>query len=160
MAGVGGLFERLDWGEQFEKWWLSGLLGLIVGGMGVGMIGLFEIRLPAALTVFNPTSETRRRPVLYGRLHRRALNPCTGPLLGATVAWTATQPPVLAFLTLLVMGAGMASVLLLTAKPNWLSALPRSGPGSVLLKQVMGMLLVAVAIWFLGNAGAGLLPSA
>ena len=26
--------------------------------MGVGMIGLFEIRLPAALTVFNPTSET------------------------------------------------------------------------------------------------------
>ena len=50
--------------------------------------------------------------------------------------------------------------LLLTAKPNWLSALPRSGPGSVLLKQVMGMLLVAVAIWFLGNAGAGLLPAA
>ena len=23
MAGVGGLFERLDWGEQFEKWWLA-----------------------------------------------------------------------------------------------------------------------------------------
>lgn len=37
MAGVGGLFERLDWGEQFEKWWLSGLLGLIVGGMGIGI---------------------------------------------------------------------------------------------------------------------------
>ena len=81
--------------------------------------------------------------------------------VGSDGCLTATQPPVLAFLTLLVMGAGMAfPYLLLTAKPNWLSALPRSGPGSVLLKQVMGMLLVAVAIWFLGNAGAGLLPSA
>ena len=161
MAGVGGLFERLDWGEQFEKWWLSGLLGLIVGGMGVGMIGLFEIRLPAALTVFNPTSETAGGSFFMGVFTAVLSTPCTGPLLGATVAWTATQPPVLAFLTLLVMGAGMAfPYLLLTAKPNWLSALPRSGPGSVLLKQVMGMLLVAVAIWFLGNAGAGLLPSA
>ena len=161
MAGVGGLFERLDWGEQFEKWWLSGLLGLIVGGMGVGMIGLFEIRLPAALTVFNPTSETAGGSFFMGVFTAVLSTPCTGPLLGATVAWTATQPPVLAFLTLLVMGAGMAfPYLLLTAKPNWLSALPRSGPGSVLLKQVMGMLLVAVAIWFLGNAGAGLLPAA
>ena len=161
MAGVGGLFERLDWGQQFEKWWLSGLLGLIVGGMGVGMVGLFEIRLPAALTVFNPTSETASGSFFMGVFTAVLSTPCTGPLLGATVAWTATQSPALAFLTLLVMGAGMAfPYLLLTARPNWLSALPRSGPGSVLLKQVMGLLLVAVAIWFLGNAGAGLLPSA
>ena len=46
------------------------------------------------------------------------------------------------------------SVFVVDGQPNWLSALPRSGPGSVLLKQVMGMLLVAVAIWFLGNARA------
>ena len=83
--------------------------------------------------------------------------PCTGPLLGATVAWTATQKPMVAFLTLVVMGVGMAApYIVLTAFPKLLQKLPKTGAGSELLKQIMGALMVAVAIWFLGTAATAL----
>jgi thiol:disulfide interchange protein len=103
--------------------------------------------------MFNPQSETASGSFFMGVFTAILSTPCTGPLLGATIAWVATQPSIIAFLTLLVMGVGMAfPYVLLTAKPAWLERLPRTGPGSELVKQVMGLLLLAVATWFLGTA--------
>jgi thiol:disulfide interchange protein len=52
----------------------------------------------------------------------------------------------------IVMGVGMAfPYVILTANPKWIDRIPKSGPGSELVKQVMGILLIAAAWFFLAN---------
>lgn len=153
MAGLVSGIERMNWGDQFQNWWLNALIGVVVAAMGLGMMGLFAIKLPQFLYMFNPQSETAGGSFFMGVFTAILATPCTGPLLAATVVWVATQPQLVAFLTLVVMGVGMAfPYVLLTAKPGWLERLPRTGPGSELLKQVMGMLLLSVAAYFVGTA--------
>ena len=157
MAGLVVGIERIDWGDQFQNWWLNVLLGLIVGTLGIGMLGIFTIRLPKMLYLFNQQSDTNSGSFCMGLLTAVLSTPCTGPLLGATVAWTTSQSATIAFTTLLTMGCGMAApYVLLTARPLWLERIPRTGPGSELIKQVMGLLLLAVAIWFVGNGVSGM----
>ena len=157
MAGLVGGIERMDWGKHFENWWLNAIIALIILAMGVGMMGVFEIRLPAFLSSFSPQSDSAKGSFFMGVFTAILSTPCTGPLLGATVAWTATQPPAIAFTTLVVMGAGMAfPYIVLTAFPKLLQRMPKAGPGSEVLKQVMGLLMLAVAVWFGGTALASL----
>ena len=42
--------------------------------------------------------------------------------------------------------------LLMSARPNWVKKMPKTGPASVLVKQVMGLLMLAVAAFFLGTS--------
>jgi thiol:disulfide interchange protein DsbD len=47
--------------------------------------------------------------------------------------------------------------LILSAKPEWIESMPRTGPASDLIKQVMGLLLLAAAAYFTGAGLAGLM---
>ena len=153
MAGLISGIERLDWGEMFQHWYVTGPIGILIGGMAIGLLGVFTIRLPQFLYMFNPQSDTVKGSFFMGMFTALLSTPCTGPLLGATIAWTAVQPSSIAFLTLLLMGVGMAfPYVLLTAKPAWLDRMPKAGPGSALVKEVMGLLLLAVGVWFVGTA--------
>jgi cytochrome c biogenesis protein CcdA/DsbC/DsbD-like thiol-disulfide interchange protein len=157
IAGLVVGAKKLDWGDQFQNWWFNAAIGLVVLIMAVGMLGMYAIRLPQFLYMFNPQSDTLVGSFWMGLFAAILSTPCTGPLLGATIAWVATQTASIAFLTLVIMGVGMAfPYVLLTAKPSWLAKVPRTGPGSELVKQVMGLLLIAVAIYFIGNAAVGL----
>jgi thiol:disulfide interchange protein len=54
------------------------------------------------------------------------------------------------------IGVGMAMpYLLLSAKPSLVKRMPRTGPASELVKQVMGLLMIAVAVFFMGPPIAG-----
>ena len=56
------------------------------------------------------------------------------------------------------LGTGMAlPYLVLSAKPEWIDRMPRTGPASDLIKQVMGLLLLAAAAYFIGAGLAGLM---
>lgn len=151
IVGLIGGIEKMDWGEMYSIWWFAGSIGLIVGLMGLGMLGLFSIRLPQFVYMFNPQSDKASGSFFMGVFTAILSTPCTGPLLGATIAWLLLQNQFIAFMTFLVMGVGMAfPYVLLTAKPSLLERLPRTGPGSELIKQVMGLLLMAVAVFFIG----------
>lgn len=138
--------QKQDWGQIFTNRWFTIIMASIVLIMGVGMMGLFTLRLPQAVYMVNPSSETTTGNFLMGVLTAILSTPCTGPLLGATIAWAATQPPWIALATLVVMGLGMASpYALLIAFPSLVAKLPKAGPGGELLKQVLGLVLIAVA---------------
>jgi thiol:disulfide interchange protein DsbD len=78
--------------------------------------------------------------------------PCTAPFMGSAAAWAATQNPVITLVTFGAIGAGMAlPYLILSAAPGLVSRMPRTGPASELIKQVMGLLMIAVAVFFLGT---------
>jgi len=146
-----------DWGAIFAYWWVNLILGGFIAVMGLGMLGLFSMNLPQAVYMFNPQSDSLRGSFLTGMFAGVLSTPCTGPLLGATIAWLLTQGALLGMLTFVVMGIGMAApYVLLTAKPSWLSKVPHSGPGSELVKQVMGLLLIGVSMFFFGVGVRGL----
>ena len=152
---MGGLItgmEKLQWGEFFQFWWANLLLGLIILVMALGMFGAFSTNLPDWVYMFNPQSDSAKGSFMLGILTAVLATPCAGPLLGAALTWAATQPAWLAMMMFIFMGIGMAlPYVILTANPKWLDKMPKSGPGSELVKQVMGILLIAAAVFFLGS---------
>ncbi len=144
--------ETQDWGQIFSSPWFAMAMALIVGVMGLGMMGLFTMRLPKAVYMVNPAGDTIQGNFMMGVLTAILSTPCTGPFLGATIAWAVTQPRWVGMTTFIVMGLGMAfPYALLIAFPKLIDRMPRSGPGGELLKQVMGLVLLAVAAFLASN---------
>jgi thiol:disulfide interchange protein len=151
VAGLVVGLGRLEWGQIFSYWPVSVALGVVIALMGLGMFGMFTVRLPRQVYLFDASHETITGNFLLGILTAVLSTPCTGPMLGATIAWAIRQSAWLSLATFAVMGVGMAlPYALLTANPKWINRLPRAGPASELLKQAMGLLLLAVAAFFFG----------
>ncbi len=144
--------QKFDWGQIFT---LPGFvigMSLLVGAMGLGMLGLFDVKLPNFVYAVNPTGDSVTGNFVGGLLTGILAVPCTGPMLGATTAWILTQPASVGLLTFSVMGLGMASpYALLMAFPKLVEKMPRGGAGGELLKQVIGGFMIAVAIFLAGN---------
>jgi thiol:disulfide interchange protein DsbD len=76
--------------------------------------------------------------------------------MGAAAAWATTQSPAITLSTFSAIGIGMAlPYLLLSGFPSLVKRMPRTGPASELIKQVMGLLLLAAGGYFLGTGLAG-----
>ena len=76
---------------------------------------------------------------------------CTAPLLGPAIGFALAQPPPIVFTFFATIAAGMAlPYFLLTLNPGWMRFLPKPGMWMVRVKQVMGVLVLATALWF-GN---------
>src|SRR4029453_17262840 len=80
---------------------------------------------------------------------------CTAPFIGPVLGFAVTQPPPQIVLIFLAMAAGMSlPYFLLTWKPAWMRFLPKPGMWMERFKQLMGFVLLAVAVWLLGVFGA------
>jgi thiol:disulfide interchange protein DsbD len=129
--------------------------GVFMLAMGLGMFGLFNVRLPQAVYLVNPKNETVPGAFLFGIMTAILSTPCTAPFGGAAMAWAAFQPAATTLATFAAIGAGMAlPYMLLAANPRWVKRMPRTGPASELIKQLMGALILAVAAYFVGQAVA------
>jgi thiol:disulfide interchange protein DsbD len=148
MAFISG-FKAIN--TLFQTPWFSLAIGLFMFAMAAGMLGAFIIRLPNWVYSIDPSRESVPGALGFGMMTAVLSTPCTAPFMGAAAAWAATQKPIITLSTLTSIGAGMAiPYLVLSANPKLLSRLPRSGPGSELLKQVMGLFILAVAVFFAG----------
>lgn len=136
-------------------------VGIIIAVLAVGMCGLFTIQLPVAVYSYTPRQDTVTGSVGFGVMTAVLSTPCTAPLMGAAAAWAATQTPAVTMMVFCAIGVGMAlPYFVLSAFPKLVEKVPRSGPGSVLVKQVMGLLMLAVAAFFIGIGVSGWLTSA
>lgn len=138
-----------DVSTLFQLWWFVLGVGLFIGTMAVGMLGVFTVGLPRWVYFINPTQDTVRGSFIFGIMTAVLATPCIAPFLGGAVAWATTQSPLVTLLAFLAVGTGMAApYMLLAANPKWVDAVPKSGPASELVKQVMGLLMLAVAVFF------------
>ena len=136
------------------------LVGSIIGTMALGMFGFFSIRLPQFIYMINPQQDSLRGSFALGILAAVLSTPCTAPFMGAAAAWAATQSPLTTVSTFAAIGGGMAlPYLLLSAFPQLVSRMPKAGPASELIKQVMGLFMLAAAAYFLGVGISALLSS-
>ena len=145
----------------FQTSWFSLVVGLFVAVMALGMLGLFEVVLPQAVYRYQPKQETLPGAFGFGIMTAVLSTPCTAPFMGTAAAWAARQQSAITLTTFAAIGAGMAlPYLILSLRPGMLAKVPRTGPASNVLKQVMGLLMLAVAVFFLGIPIAGALRQA
>ncbi len=127
------------------------LVGIVIGTMALGMFGFFAVRLPNFIYMINPEQDSLHGSFGLGILAAILATPCTAPFMGAAAAWAATQTPATTLSTFFAIGFGMAlPYLILSASPKLVEKMPKTGPGSVLIKQVMGLFMLAAAAYFIG----------
>jgi len=141
-----------DPSRLFGIWWVTLGIGLVIGAMGVGIMGLFSINLPQKVYMVNPKADSASGSFMFGVMTAVLGLPCFGFVAGALLAGSATMPPALIMTIFTSIGVGMAlPYLVLSAKPSLVDSIPRTGPASELVKQVMGLLLLAAAAYFAGS---------
>ena len=119
--------------------------------MAIGMGGLFSIRLPNTVYKVNPKQDSWFGSFLFGVMTAVLSTPCTAPFMGAAAAWAATQSPTLTLIVFGAIGFGMAiPYLILAAFPHLVEKMPKAGAASEVIKQVMGLLMLAAAAYFIG----------
>ena len=131
-------------------------VGVFIAIMAVGMGGFYTIRLPQAIYNLNPNQGSLTGSLGFGVMTAILSTPCTAPFMGGAAAWAVTQKPAVTLLAFGTIGAGMAlPYLLLSAFPALVAKVPRTGPGSELIKQVMGILMLGAAAYFIGAGISG-----
>lgn len=156
---VASLFTQFaDPSRLFGFWWFTLGVGLLIAAMGVGIMGAFQITLPQALYAVNPKADAPWGSFLFGVMTAVLGLPCFGFVAGALLAGAATMPTAVVMTIFVAMGVGMAlPYLVLAAFPGLVRRLPRTGPASELVKQVMGLLMIAAAAYFIGSGVLALL---
>ncbi len=126
-------------------------VGFIIGVMATGMFGFFSMRLPNFIYMISPEQNTLPGSFGVGILAAILSTPCTAPFMGAAAAWASTQAAATTLTTFGAIGTGMAlPYLVLSASPALVRKMPKTGPASVLIKQVMGLFMLATAAYFIG----------
>jgi thiol:disulfide interchange protein DsbD len=132
-------------------------MGIVICLLAIGMCGLFSVRLPNSVYNVTPKHDTFTGSVLFGVMTAVLSTPCTGPFMGAAAAWSATQTAIVTVAVFAAIGVGMAlPYLILSAFPGLARKMPSAGPVSVLVKQFLGLCLLAAGAYFLGVGLNGL----
>lgn len=129
------------------------VIAVVFGAFGLSMLGVFEIRIPTrwqtALTAGGKAGPAGA--FVMGLVAGVVAAPCTGPVLGAVLAYVATTGSlVLGFTLLFVFALGMGLLFVALGTFAGLAArMPRSGPWMDTVKAVLGVLMLAMVLYFL-----------
>jgi thiol:disulfide interchange protein DsbD len=144
--------RQLKWGQLFSYGWVIWSVVAILVLMAMGQFGLFELTLPRAVTDVSLSHDSLAGNFLFGAFTALLSTPCTAPMFPGILAWSLAQPVGLGVAAMLTVGVGMAlPYLILSAFPQLTRWLPRTGAWSAVLKQMMGFLIIAVAVYFAGG---------
>ncbi len=144
----------------FGVWWVTLIIGLLIALMGLGIMGLFTIKLPQSTYMINPKADSISGSFMFGVMTAILGLPCFGFVAGALLAGAATMEPWQVLTIFFSLGFGMAfPYLILTLNPKWMDKIPKTGPASELVKQVMGLLMLAAAAYFLGTTAISISSS-
>jgi len=142
----------LSWGEQFQdQTFIIGMIALVFA-FSLSMFGVYELGVPASVGAMAGAAprEGLGDAFFKGMLATVLATPCSGPFLGSTLTWTASQPAPVVFSIFTVLGLGMAlPYVVLTANPRLLELVPKPGPWMDTFKQSMGFVLLATVVYLM-----------
>ena len=159
-TAVAQLKTAFNWGYVLQNpYSLSALVALIFA-FSLNLLGVFEIALSGGTA--GKLDELSRREglggaFLHGLFTTLLGTSCTAPFLAASLGFAATQPVPMIYLIFVAIATGMAlPYFLLTTRPAWLRFVPKPGAWMQRVKQIMGFIMMAVAVWLFGVlAGRG-----
>ncbi|HDS1683075.1 TPA: protein-disulfide reductase DsbD [Pseudomonas putida] len=162
LGALMGLFGAgLNLQARLQSAWVLVPFALFFVVFALAMFGLFELKLPQALSnrLNNVANHTRGGSLLgaavLGVLSSLLVSPCvSAPLAGALLYISASGDAVGGALKLFALGLGMGAPLLLiaTGGATWL---PKSGPWLNTVKNAIGVLLLGLAIGLLSRVLPG-----
>lgn len=134
--------------------WTFLVVGNIILLFGLGMLDV--VQLPAFAGKFTSKRLGWTGIFLAGISSALVAGPCTTPVLGTLLAYTASSQSLLAGgLLLFVFSLGMGALLLgVGTFSSFLASIPRSGAWMVTIKKTMGLLMLAIAQYFFVKAGS------
>ncbi|MCH9780688.1 MAG: thioredoxin family protein, partial [Alphaproteobacteria bacterium] len=142
LSAVRALGGSVGWGVQFQSPLFLGIMTVVMVLFGLNMLGLWRIagfgmRLPVRLS-----------PFLEGALMAVLSTPCSAPFVGVAVGFALASSFPVQHGILLAMGFGLATPLLAVAAfPLAVRWLPRPGRWMGRLRVILGVLLLASAVW-------------
>ena len=145
-------FANYSWGRQFQDpRALIAIITLIVV-FALGMFDVYMITVPPSVS--NLDGKADRHGVmgdfLKGVFATVLATPCSGPFLGAVLAWSVLQPPHVIFIVYTSIGAGMSfPYLLLSINRRLAKMLPKPGPWMDDFKKIMGFLLLGFGAYLM-----------
>ncbi|MBM7455133.1 suppressor for copper-sensitivity B [Oceanisphaera litoralis] len=143
---------QLGWGIQFQQPGFIGFMLLVTALFSLNLFGLFELRLPTAMSTWLATRPGHGNGghLLQGMFATLLATPCSAPFLGTAVAVALASTPLVLMAIFTGLGLGMALPwLLLALFPGVIGALPKPGPWMIKVKWLFGLMLLATSLWLL-----------
>jgi cytochrome c-type biogenesis protein len=134
--------------------WTFLVVGNVLLLFGLGMLDVMQ--LPTFAGKFTNKRLGIAGIFLAGVSSALVAGPCTTPVLGSLLAYTASsQSLIMGGLLLFVFSLGMGALLLgVGTFSSFLASMPRSGAWMVKIKKTMGLLMLAMAQYFFIKAGS------
>ncbi|MFQ6024133.1 MAG: protein-disulfide reductase DsbD [Acidiferrobacterales bacterium] len=152
MAGVTG--DQLQ--SYFQNVWAIGILSAVFVAMALSMFGFYELQMPSFI---QSRLQQRTQAIkggslagvfVLGLVSALIVGACVSPLLFSALSVAiASRDPVLGGAMMFSMALGMG-VILVAAGVGAGALLPKAGAWMERVKQIFGVLLLAVAIYLLG----------
>jgi thiol:disulfide interchange protein len=144
-------FAHLSWGQHFQSPWFLIALILVTVVFSLGMFDIYILPLPTNISDLEKKSgKGAVGDFLRGMLATLLATPCSGPFLGATLAWALTRSTLVIFLVFGSIGLGMAfPYVLLSSNRTLLKLMPKPGRWMVDFKHLMGFLLLGASVYLL-----------
>jgi cytochrome c-type biogenesis protein len=154
VAGVSGTM----FGTISTNPWLYFAMANVLIVAALAMFDVIPIRLPAALSARAATAGTAGRAsgaFVMGAMSGLVAAPCGAPVMAAILTWVGAQgSPTLGFVYLLVFSLGMCTLLVVVGLSSGaLARLPRAGNWMNWVKKGFGVLMLAVAEYYLIEMG-------
>ena len=156
--------QSVGWGIQFQQPLFLVFMAVVLTLFAANLFGLFEIRLPGAISDFALAAGGKGRGVgghfLTGAFACLLATPCSAPFLGTAVGFALSRGPLEIYAVFLALGIGLAlPYLAVAAFPGIATRMPRPGPWMRTLRRVLGIALAATTVWLLSvlavQIGAG-----
>lgn len=144
-------------GELFGSWlqhpWVLGGIGILLFALALSMFGLYEIQIPYWLASRIGTGSSSGFIGVYfsGLVVGIFAAPCIGPPIIALLAFIGSLgDPVFGFWSFFILSLGLGfPYLILGTFSGLLPKLPKSGVWMVWVKKAFGVVLVALALFYL-----------
>ncbi|NLL12719.1 MAG: hypothetical protein GX267_04890 [Fibrobacter sp.] len=144
-------FANFSWGEQFRNPSVLVVIIAVIVIFALGMFDLFMIQVPSSIAQMGVKKRSGLTGDFFNGMFASILaTPCSGPLLGATLAWTLTQKPLIIFTIFTSIGLGMAfPYILLSLSSRIASIIPKPGNWMNDFKHLMGFILLGFAVYLM-----------
>ena len=143
------------WGIQFQQPAFLAFMIAVITLFACNMWGLFEIRLPgavsdAAVSVSGHEGGGLGGHFMTGACATLLATPCTAPFLGTAVGFALSRGPLEIYSVFLALGIGLALPwIAVAAFPVLVNRLPKPGPWMITLKRILSIALIGTAAWLL-----------
>ncbi len=161
LAGIAAAAAGGEVQAAFQKPWILGGFAALLAVMGLAMLGLFALQMPATLQTRLAEISSRRAAgtlggvAAMGALSALIITTCVAPaLVGALAVIGQSGQMARGGAGLFALSIGMGTPLLAVGASAG-RLLPKAGPWMGLVKKLFGAMMLAVAVWMLARLASG-----